>query len=121
MTLARPLTPKLIKAPHGARVFEVTWSDGAKSVLPHEVLRGYCPCATCQGHSGTIKYVPGGNLELRTIERVGNYALSLGWGDAHDSGIYTFEYLRKLAARVEAEGVEALTATVAPKEPQPAS
>lgn len=109
MATARPLSPKHIKAPHGATVFTVTWTDGSQSAIPHAVLRGYCPCATCQGHGGNIKYIPGGNLELVTIERVGNYALSLGWGDGHDSGIYTFDYLRELGKRVETEGLEALT------------
>jgi DUF971 family protein len=119
MALPRTLTPKRIKAPHGAKIFEITWADGETSVLPHEILRGYCPCATCQGHSGTIKYVPGGNLELRTIERVGNYALSLGWGDGHDSGIYTFDYLRKLGERLATEGVEALTRQDEEKDAEP--
>lgn len=89
-------------------MFEISWSDGEQSALPHEILRGYCPCATCQGHSGAVRYLPGGNLELRTIERVGNYALSLGWADGHDSGIYTFEFLRRLGERLAAEGLEAM-------------
>ncbi|MBL9025553.1 MAG: DUF971 domain-containing protein [Myxococcales bacterium] len=89
-------TPRAVKAPHGAHVMEMTWADGHKSVLPHEVLRGYCPCAHCQGHGGTISFVPGGDLELREIEQVGTYALTLTWGDGHSSGIYTYEYLRAL-------------------------
>jgi DUF971 family protein len=119
MATGRPLTPKHIKAPHGARIFTVTWSDGSQSVLPHNVLRGFCPCATCQGHGGDIKYIPGGDLELRTIERVGNYALSLGWGDGHDSGIYTFEYLRELAKRVVSEGADSMTQTASSTEGVP--
>ncbi len=117
MPLERRLTPKLVKAPHSARVFEVEWSDGSKSVLPHDILRGYCPCATCQGHSGQIAYQPGGNLELVEIRRVGNYALAFGWADGHDSGIYSFEYLYKLGQRVEVEGIEALKATPEVREP----
>jgi DUF971 family protein len=35
-------------------------------------------------------------LELRKLEQVGNYALSLGWGDGHDTGIYTYRFLREL-------------------------
>jgi DUF971 family protein len=35
---------------------------------------------------------------------VGNYALKLGWGDTHDSGIYAFRYLRRLGDLVEAHG-----------------
>jgi DUF971 family protein len=89
-------TPVGVKAPHGATTMEITWADGHVSLLPHEVLRGYCPCAHCQGHGGTIQYVPGGNLDLRDIEQVGSYALSFAWGDQHQTGIYTFKYLRAL-------------------------
>ena len=89
-------TPTYVKAPHGATTMEITWADGHKSILPHEILRGYCPFAQCQGHGGTISLVPGGNLELRDIEQVGNYALQFTWGDQHASGIYTFRYLRSL-------------------------
>ncbi len=85
-----------VRAPHGGRVMEIEWGDGHKAVLPHEILRGYCPCAHCQGHGGTIKFVPGGDLDIRDIQQVGNYALQFTWGDRHDSGIYTFRYLRSL-------------------------
>lgn len=90
-------TPRLVKAPHGAQEMSITWADGATTVLPHRILRGYCPCAHCQGHGGTIRFVEGGNTELRELEQVGNYALQLTWGDLHASGIYTFRYLRHLA------------------------
>ena len=100
------LTPTHVKAPRGGRVLEITWGDGHHALYPHEVLRGYCPCAGCQGHSGTIQFipggeiearlVPGGDLDLREIEQVGNYALRFVWGDRHETGIYTFRYLRAL-------------------------
>jgi len=89
-------TPTGVKAPHGAKTMEISWADGHTSKLEHEVLRGYCPCAACQGHQGPMKFVPGGNTEIREIERVGAYALRFVWGDFHDSGIYTFRYLRNL-------------------------
>lgn len=93
--------PVGVKAPHGASVMEITWADGHTAVLPHDVLRGYCPCAGCQGHGGTIRYVPGGNLDLRDVSQVGTYALSLVWGDGHDTGIYTFQHLRTLCQCAE--------------------
>lgn len=102
--------PTRVKAPHGAQNLEITWGDGHRSALPHEILRGYCPCATCQGHSGTIKFQDGGNLELRDLEQVGNYALSFRWGDGHEAGIYTFRYLRALGDMVDAQGAEAVKA-----------
>ena len=102
--------PTHVKAPHGANTLEITWGDGHRSALPHELLRGYCPCASCQGHSGTIKFQTGGNLEIREISQVGNYALSFNWGDTHDAGIYSFRYLRSLGDMIDAEGAEAVKA-----------
>jgi DUF971 family protein len=99
--------PTQIKAPHGSRTLEIRWADGHRGVYPHEILRGYCPCATCQGHGSSIKfiagapeqpsrYLPGGDLEIKGIEQVGNYALKFEWGDTHDTGIYSFPFLRLL-------------------------
>jgi DUF971 family protein len=92
------LVCKVVRSPRGARTTEIVWGDGHTSVYPHEILRGYCPCAGCQGHEGTIKFVSttSTQLELDVIEPVGNYALRLGWFDGHDSGIYSYRYLRAL-------------------------
>ena len=91
-------TPVEVRAPRGARTMQIEFADGHQGVYPHELLRGYCPCAQCQGHSGPIRFVAGGDLELLEIAEVGNYALRLTWGDGHASGIYSFGYLRSLCA-----------------------
>jgi DUF971 family protein len=85
-----------VRAPRGSRVMQIVFDDGHEGLYPHELLRGYCPCAQCQGHNGPITFVPGGDLELVEIGEVGNYALSLTWGDGHSTGIYSFDYLRRL-------------------------
>lgn len=105
------LIPTQVKAPRNGRTLEIHWADGHIGVYPHDILRGYCPCATCQGHSGTIRFVPGGelearfkpggDLELRNLSQVGNYALGFEWGDGHSTGIYTFRYLRSLCRCAE--------------------
>ena len=97
-------TPTHVKAPHGARELSITWADGVTSSYPHEIIRGYCPCATCQGHSGRIQFVSGGDLDLRELEQVGNYALGLTWADGHNSGIYSFRYLRALGDLLAEKG-----------------
>jgi DUF971 family protein len=102
------IRPVELKAPHGAQDLVIRWADGQLDKLPHRILRGFCPCAACQGHSGTIRFQAGGNLELREIEQVGNYALGLRWGDGHDSGIYSFRFLRSLGELVSTHGPEGL-------------
>ncbi len=98
MTATAAHTPIEVRAPRGARSMQIVFEDGHEALYPHEVLRGFCPCATCQGHKGAIRFVPGGDLELTDIHEVGNYALRLTWGDGHSTGIYSFPFLRALCA-----------------------
>lgn len=90
---------KAIRSPRGARVTEIDWADGHKSVYPHEILRGYCPCAGCQGHEKQIKFIKPTSdiqMELDAIDPVGNYALQFTWFDGHSGGLYSYRYLRAL-------------------------
>ncbi len=90
---------RAVRSPRGARVTEIDWGDSHTSRYPHDILRGYCPCAGCQGHSGTIAFIAheeGIALEIEDIQTVGNYALSLKWFDGHESGLYSYKYLRAL-------------------------
>lgn len=100
--------PTGIVAPHGAKIFEISWDDGKTHRIENEILRGFCPCAGCQGHSGTIVFQPGKNHDLRVIKQVGNYALSLAWGDQHDTGIFSFDYLRRLGELRDSLGLDGL-------------
>lgn len=79
-----------------AREVVVRWSDAHVTVLPFWYLRGFCPCAQCQGHSGGWEFVSEASLGLVGIEEVGQYALNAIWDDGHRTGIYTFEALREL-------------------------
>lgn len=90
--------PNAIRSPRGADSTEIDWADGHKGIYPHTILRGYCPCAGCQGHSGTISFIPnvGTALEIDDIQPVGNYALQITWFDGHGSGLYTYLFLRSL-------------------------
>ncbi len=77
------------------RQVQIAWSDGHASTYPYAYLRGWCPCAMCQGHSGEKRFVHG-NSDLAKIEPVGRYALTFTWGDGHETGIYSYTYLRQL-------------------------
>lgn len=83
----------------------VAWQDGVESYLGLEDLRRACPCAGCQGEpdvTGLVVRPPvmygSKSFELTKMEVVGGYAVSFGWADGHSTGIYSFEYLRKLGA-----------------------
>lgn len=91
-------TPTEVRAPAGAQLMEVDWADGHHGLYPHDVLRGFCPCAVCQGHQGPIEFVAEGSRELVGVAEVGNYALCLTWADGHTTGIYPFRFLRELCA-----------------------
>lgn len=78
------------------RLLRITWEDGHVSDFPWAYVRGWCPCAVCQGHGGERRYVHAENTDLVRIEVVGNYALQLAWADGHETGIYSYTYLREL-------------------------
>ncbi|MEO8603268.1 MAG: DUF971 domain-containing protein [bacterium] len=91
-----PPQPLEIRRDATARRVSIEWSDGHHSEYPFAYLRGWCPCAACQGHSGEKRYVHGGDDTLEKIAAVGRYAFSFVWGDGHETGIYSYPYLRQL-------------------------
>jgi DUF971 family protein len=76
----------------------LTWNDGHVAEFDYGYLRGYCPCAGCQGHgSGPVEFrPPSAEVKPLDIRPVGNYAISIHWSDAHDTGIYRFDFLRDI-------------------------
>jgi DUF971 family protein len=85
------------------RLLKLTWNDGHSAEYPYDYLRGYCPCAVCQGHEAVhIRFFPPrASVDLVRIEPVGQYGLSLVFSDGHGTGIYRFEFLREIEPRSE--------------------
>ncbi len=89
---------------------EISWADGHRSSWTFAWLRNACPCATCHEDRdktgrpvGEAKPKPGGPLVLyeapvRPLEvtPVGKYALRFKWTDGHESGIYSWDYFRRV-------------------------
>lgn len=79
-------------------VLEVTWDDGARTRLSAAQLRGWCPCAACQGHAPGLRFVePPAGVAIASLHEVGAYALGVRFSDGHDSGIYSWGHLRRIA------------------------
>ncbi len=95
------MTPKSIHR-SGPTSISIDWSDGHRSLHTLSVLRRYCPCASCKTEgehresSPLLPVLTPGMNELSTIVPVGSYALQFIWKDGHQTGIYTYEYLRQL-------------------------
>jgi DUF971 family protein len=82
------------------QVLIVKWKDGSTSEIPWGKLREACPCAECANLHGDadplrLKLAP--NTSLVGVDYVGNYAVQPRWGDGHNAGIFTWNYLRELA------------------------
>ena len=82
----------------------VRWSDGTESYFQFELLRRACPCAGCGGEPDVLGHVERPNVtyaeqsfELAGWNVVGGYALQPRWGDGHNTGLYSYQYLRRLA------------------------
>lgn len=84
----------------------IKWSDGTEQFLRLDVLRRACPCAGCAGEKDIMGHVyrnvpqPLGpaSYRLKRWTPVGGYGFQLFWEDGHNTGIYTWEYLAKVAA-----------------------
>ena len=84
----------------------LSWNDGTESFLDLEFLRRACPCAACGGEPDVLGRIARPNVtyvnnsfQLEGFGLVGGYALQPHWADGHNTGIYSFQYLRRLADR----------------------
>jgi len=81
----------------------IQWKDGSETFLPLRFLRTACPCAACGGEPDVLGDIvrPEVNYSdqsfvLQGWKPVGGYALQLDWGDGHNTGLYPFDYLRRI-------------------------
>ena len=87
-----------------SRLLEVSFDDGARFELPAEYLRVYSPSAEVKSHGVETGVLVTGkeNVGIRAVEPVGHYAVRLLFDDGHDTGLYTWKYLRELGSEREA-------------------
>ena len=105
--------PKKIHVDRAAGWLEMDWPEVGilRVLLP--AVRQACPCALCEGlrveqsddsqlQMITPEKTP--SAELSDVVPVGNYAIQIRWADGHDTGIYTYSYLKELAQGVSSCG-----------------
>ena len=84
---------------------QIFWADDHKSVYEISYLRRKCPCAVCRENQPRT---PDGGVELPSFaqkpieiletKQVGRYAIQFNFSDGHDTGIYSYDHLRKICA-----------------------
>jgi DUF971 family protein len=110
MTVAEPEHIAISKS----KGIKIDWKDRHRSEYALEYLRDECPCASCTGAHGTVPqksdysaetsnpfqmYKP--VLKMLNVEQVGGYAIRIDWSDGHNTGIYSFDHLRRICPCAE--------------------
>ena len=87
----------------------IKWDDGAETFVSLEKLRRHCPCAGCKGevdimgnlYKGPDRPLSPQAFQLVRVENVGGYALQPVWADGHTTGLYSYEYLKRVGESQE--------------------
>jgi DUF971 family protein len=91
--------PKELVFRREAKSLHIVFDDGATADIPFETLRVESPSAEVQGH-GNKRVVTGkANVGVVDAKPVGRYAVRIVFDDGHDTGIYSWDYLRELSDR----------------------
>jgi DUF971 family protein len=97
-TQGQNIAPTEIRARSNSRLLVVSFADGRTFELPFEYLRTHSPSAEVKGHGpGQETLVLGKQtVGIKAVEQVGQYAVRIVFDDGHDSGLFSWRYLREL-------------------------
>jgi DUF971 family protein len=100
--------PTEIKLHQKSRVMEIAFDDGKTFRLPYEYLRVFSPSAEVRGHGPGQEVLQVGkrDVEIKSLEPVGSYAVQPTFSDGHATGIYSWDYLYELGEEQEAKWAE---------------
>lgn len=104
INVAQQLMNPPLKIKKADYFLEIFWDDNSVSSISLNDLRDNCPCVHCKGETVLFSsYIPiktpfkaSGFYEIEKIELIGNYAMQIFWKDNHNTGIYSWEYLKDL-------------------------
>ena len=86
-----------------SRQLDISFDDGRSFTLPVEYLRVFSPSAEVRGHGPGQEVLQTGKsqVNISAIEPVGMYAVKFVFSDGHDTGIYSWDYLYDLGAKLD--------------------
>lgn len=95
--------PTQLRVSKDRRTLTAVFADGAVFDLPAEMLRVLSPSAEVQGHSPDQRQLVHGKAEvgIANVVPTGNYAIRIVFDDRHDTGIFTWPFLRDLGERLD--------------------
>jgi len=90
--------PTELKLDRAKTTLTVSFDSGEAFALPAEYLRVESPSAEVQGHSPAERRIVTGkqHVQIAALEPIGNYAVRIVFDDGHDTGLYSWDYLRAL-------------------------
>jgi DUF971 family protein len=96
--------PTELRVDPARATLSIAFENGESFALPAEYLRVESPSAEVQGHTAAQKQTVAGKRHVRiaSVEPVGNYAARIIFDDGHDTGLYSWSYLRTLGREREA-------------------
>jgi len=91
------MKPSKIKLHKEEHCLELTYADQSFK-LPCEYLRVFSPSAEVMGHGQQEPNLVQGKkfVNITDIKPAGHYAIKITFDDGHDTGLYTWQYLRQL-------------------------
>jgi len=109
--------PAEITVTRDKREMRIRWQDDHESAYSFDLLRKECPCALCNDQRGKAPapaspnlavlsgpVVRTGEIQVTEVKPIGRYALNFVWSDGHDSGIYSYNFLRSLCSCLTCRG-----------------
>jgi ATP-binding protein involved in chromosome partitioning len=97
-TIGRAVPPPKLALNAAADALAVTFDDATHYDLPAEMLRVMSPSAEVQGHSADQRVTVAGKrkVKITALDGVGKYAVKISFDDGHNTGLFTWDYLRTL-------------------------
>jgi DUF971 family protein len=98
----KTLIPQKVQLRKLSQVLELHYPGESPYQLGFEFLRVHSPSAEVKGHGNPILQTGKKGVQLLSVEASGNYALKLTFSDGHDSGLFSWDYLRELCLNKDA-------------------